>query len=348
MEPKRLNKFISDAGFCSRREADQLIVHERVTVNGKLPDAGTKVSATDKVRIDGQLLHVREEAPVFLVFNKPPGIATTTDRSVRNNILSALNYPASLQPIGFLDRESEGLILLCNDLELARKITKADNLYEKEYVVTVDKLVNPDFLARISENDSPTGPRKKSAVTREGTNRFRIVLEPGMYHNIKRRCEELGFKVQHLQRVRISSITPAKLPVGMWRNMTAAEIDSIKSMVAGRGRKANASAYQDFDDEYEMERPARPYVSGGGSGSGRPGRPTGRPASGARAGGSSAAGAKPQSKRLGAGPERKAAAGAGPGRAPKAGSRGGRGAAKGPAKGKTGGRSAAPKGRRQG
>lgn len=346
MEPKRLNKFISDAGFCSRREADQLIVHERVTVNGKLPDAGTKVSATDKVRIDGQLLHVREEAPVFLVFNKPPGIATTTDRSVRNNILSALNYPASLQPIGFLDRESEGLILLCNDLELARRITKSDNLYEKEYVVTVDKLLSPDFLARISENDSPTGPRKKSAVTREGTNRFRIVLEPGMYHNIKRRCEELGFKVQHLQRVRIGSITPAKLSVGMWRNMTAAEIEGIKSVLAGKSRKAGA--YNDFADEYERDRPARPYVSGSGAGAGRPARPSARPVPGAKTGGSAAAGARPQSKRSAAGPERKASPGGAPGRAPKASSKGGRGAAKGPAKGNTGGRSAAPKSKRRG
>ncbi|MGV3503119.1 MAG: pseudouridine synthase [Adhaeribacter sp.] len=348
MEPKRLNKFISDAGFCSRREADQLIAHERVTVNGKLPDAGTRVLASDKVRIDGQLLHVREEAPVFLVFNKPPGIATTTDRSVRNNIISALNYPASLQPIGFLDRESEGLILLCNDLELARKITKADNLYEKEYVVTVDKLLSPDFLARISENDSPTGPRKKSAVTREGTNRFRIVLEPGMYHNIKRRCEELGYKVQHLQRVRIAGITPAKLPVGMWRNMTAAEIDAIKSVVSGRGRKASAAAYNDFDDEYDLERPARSSAPRGGAGAGRPGRSSARPAQAPKPGGASAGGARPQSKRNTAGPERKGSAGATPAHGPKTSSKGGRGAAKGPAKGNAGSRSSAPKGRRQG
>lgn len=275
MEPKRLNKFISDSGFCSRREADQLILHERVTVNGKMPEPGTKVTAADKVRIDGQILHVREEAPVFLVFNKPAGIATTTDRSVRNNIISALNYPAALQPVGFLDRESEGLIFLTNDTELAHKITKADNQYEKEYVVTVDKVLTPDFLAKISENTpmTPGGPRKKSPVIKEGPNRFRIVLEPGMYHNIKRRCEDLGYKVMHLQRTRIAQITPGKLSVGMWRTMTDAEIDSIKSVVAGRSRRS-ASAARDENEYFEYEAPARKRSSASPSQGARPAKPT--------------------------------------------------------------------------
>jgi 23S rRNA pseudouridine2604 synthase len=331
MEPKRLNKFISDAGFCSRREADQLIAHERVTVNGKQPLPGTKVSATDKVRIDGQILHVREEAPVFLVFNKPPGIATTTDRSVRNNIISALNYPATLQPIGFLDRESEGLLFLSNDTELAHKMTKADNLYEKEYVVMVDRMITPEFLIKISENVSltPGAPRNKSSVTKEGTHRFRIVLEPGIYHNIKKRCEDLGYKVVHLQRVRIAGITPAKLSVGMWRNLTEAEIESIKSIVAGRSRRVINAARD--DDEYYGEAPAarRPTPAGRTQAS----RPA-RPAAAGRPGASKATGIRNGKSRV-----------AGTGSGPKRGTGAPRtGAPKGNAKGGAG-RNAAPKGR---
>jgi 23S rRNA pseudouridine2604 synthase len=338
MEPKRLNKFISDAGFCSRREADQLIEHERVTVNGKLPEPGTKVSATDKVRIDGQLLHVREEAPVFLVFNKPAGIATTTDRSVRNNIISALNYPASLQPIGFLDRESEGLLLLSNDTELARKITKHDNQYEKEYVVTVDKMLTPEFLVKISENGPPVpgGHLRKSAVTKEGPHRFRIVLEPGMYHNVKRRCEDLGYKVQHLQRVRIGNITPAKLAVGMWRTMTEAEVESIKSVVAGRSRRTSAA--RETEDYYGEEFPARRSTSKPRTAGARPGRPSqpGRPAGTRPAGSRNAKSAGAG----GSGPKRDA--GSSRTSAPKGSARGGSGA------GSRTTRNSSPKGRNRG
>jgi 23S rRNA pseudouridine2604 synthase len=338
MEPKRLNKFISDAGFCSRREADQLIAQERVTVNGKLPEPGAKVSAKDKVRIDGELLAVREEASVFLVFNKPAGMATTTDRSVRNNIISALNYPATLQPIGFLDRESEGLLFLCNDTELARKMTKADNQYEKEYVVTVDQLVTPDFLAKISESGTlPTaGPRKKNAVTKEGPNRFRIVLEPGTYHNIKKRCEDLGFKVQHLQRVRIGNITPARLSVGMWRTLTEAEIESIKQVISGRGRRGSAAAARDYDDFYEEEGPTRRTAPKSRSAAARPASP-GRSGANSRPGGSKAPGGRPGKSAAGAaGPKRSTAASRTS--APKGRAKGGAAAS----------RNATPKGRRRG
>lgn len=330
MEPKRLNKFISDAGFCSRREADQLIAQERVTVNGHLPEPGTKVSTRDKVRIDGEILHVREEAPVFLVFNKPAGIATTTDRSVRNNIISALNYPASLQPIGFLDRESEGLLFLSNDTELARKITKADNQYEKEYVVTVDKMLTPDFLTQISENAAPTpgGPKRKSPVSKEGPNRFRIVLEPGLYHNIKKRCEDLGYKVVHLQRVRIAGITPARLPVGMWRAMTDAEVESIKQVVSGRSRRVPAAPRDDWEEE---EMPTRRSAPKARPLAGKPSRP-GRPSAGKAPGG------RPSKPTTAGGPRRGAASARST--APKGGTKAG-------AAGRTG-RNSSSKGRNRG
>jgi 23S rRNA pseudouridine2604 synthase len=336
MEPKRLNKFISDAGFCSRREADQLIAHERVTVNGKLPEAGTKVSAQDKVRIDGQILHVREEAPVFLVFNKPAGIATTTDRSVRNNIISALNYPAALQPIGFLDRESEGLLLLSNDTELARKMTKADNQYEKEYVVTVDKMLTPEFLAKISENAplTPGGTRKKSTITKEDPHRFRIVLEPGTYHNIKRRSEDMGFKVLHLQRVRIANITPAKLSVGMWRTMTDAEVESIKSVVAGRSRRGSTAYARDEDGFYGEEFPARRNAPKSRTHAGRPERPASAP----RPAGNKPTGSRSTKSAAGLGAGQKRSAGPSRTSAPK-------GSAKGSAATGRSNRNSTPKGR---
>ncbi|QNF32691.1 pseudouridine synthase [Adhaeribacter swui] len=262
MEAKRLNKFISDTGFCSRREADNLLEQGRVTVNGKVPDAGTKVTAQDKVRIDGEMLRIRHEEPVFLLFNKPAGIATTTDLSVRNNIIQALNYPASLQPIGFLDRDAEGLLLLSNDTEWARKMTKADTRYEKEYIVTVDKLISPDFLNKVSEGGipEPGEERKKNFVNRLGTNRFRIVLEPGTNHHLKRVVEGLGYKIVHLQRTRLSDLTAGKLHVGMWRTLTGTEITSLKNEISQKARRnfGSSRVADDFTDEDFAPRTTRP------------------------------------------------------------------------------------------
>jgi len=268
MEAKRLNKFISDTGFCSRREADNLLEQGRVTVNSKVPAAGTKVTAQDKVRIDGEILPVRHEEPVFLVFNKPAGIAATTDLSVKNNIIRALNYPASLLPIGFLDRDAEGLLFLSNDTESVRKITKADNRYEKEYLVTVDKLISPDFLTKVSEGGIPEPgmERKKNFVTKLGTNRFRIVLEPGTNHHVKRLVEGLGYKIVHLQRTRLGNITAGKLHVGMWRTLTEAEVTAIKSEAIRKPRKSYGAnkATDDFEEESVVTRhsePAKPRTA---------------------------------------------------------------------------------------
>ena len=285
MEPKRLNKYISDAGFCSRREADRLLQEGRVTVNGKVPEAGTKVGPKDKVKIDGELLHVREEETVFLLFNKPAGIATTTDVSVRNNIISALNYPATLQPIGHLDREAEGVMFLSNDTELARKMTKADTRFEKEYIVTLDKPIAGEFLSRISEGGAPAPgeTRRKAFVAKEGTNRFRIVLEPGMNHHIKRMCEALGYNVTHIQRVRVASFTPVKLQTGHWRALSAAEVDSLKKILSGRGGRSSEAPRREMDDFLDEELPARsrgPRAEGGFSRPSRTGASGSRPKTG--------------------------------------------------------------------
>ncbi|WP_347156887.1 pseudouridine synthase [Pontibacter chitinilyticus] len=235
---KRLNKFISDAGFCSRREADKLIEEERVTVNGKLPAPGTKVTAKDKVRIDDQLLQVREEEPVFLVFNKPANMSANADPGVRDNVVRAINYPASILPIGHLEREAEGLLFLSNNSELVRKMTRADNRYEKEYIVTVDKLLAPDFIQKLSSGGAEEAgeAKKKNHISKEGSARFRIILQPGTNHNIRRMCESLGYRVVHLERVRINNITLAKLATGFWRQLTAQEVEELVQVaIAGKG-----------------------------------------------------------------------------------------------------------------
>lgn len=258
MEPKRLNKFISDAGFCSRREADRLIEEERVTVNGKLPAPGMQVTAKDKVRIDDQILRVREEAGVFLIFNKPAGMSAKSDPSVRDNVVRAINYPATLEPVGHLERDSEGLLFLTNDTELGRKITRSDNRFEKEYVVTVDKLITQEFIAKmIGGGETERGEKlQRTHIEKLGSSRFKIVLAPGSNHNIKMLCESLGYRVTHLQRTRIQNFTLAKLQTGHWRVLTPAEVDSLRETAATRNAPAAYSGGRSSEG-YGADRPAR-------------------------------------------------------------------------------------------
>ncbi|NDK57435.1 pseudouridine synthase [Pontibacter fetidus] len=239
MEPKRLNKFISDSGFCSRREADRLIEEERVTVNGKLPVPGVLVTPKDKVRIDDQIVRVREELPVFLVFNKPSGMSAKSDPAVRDNVVRAINYPATLEPAGYLDRDSEGLLFLSNDTELVRKITRNDNRFEKEYIITVDKMITADFIAKlIGGGEDEKGEKlKKTFISKEGSTRFRIVLTPGTNHNIKMVCESFGYKVVHMQRLRIENINLTKLPTGHWRTLTGTEVELLRTIATGKAPK---------------------------------------------------------------------------------------------------------------
>ncbi|MCX2740340.1 pseudouridine synthase [Pontibacter anaerobius] len=249
MEPKRLNKFISDSGFCSRREADRLIEEGRVTVNGKEPDAGTKVTPKDKIRVDDQLLNVRDEAPVFMVLHKPSGMSATDDMGVRDNVVRAINHPASLHPIGKLDREDEGVLFLSNDNDFVRKLSKSDNRLEKELIVTVNKPFSSEFISKLSEACASfvDGNPKKAVVKKESTTRFRIVLEPGMNHGIKKICEALGYTVTFLQRIRIESITLTKLQKGHWRTLTAQEVENLKQIAAAKPDKA-AKGKTDFKD----------------------------------------------------------------------------------------------------
>ncbi|GAB3204084.1 23S rRNA pseudouridine2604 synthase [Pontibacter aydingkolensis] len=314
MEPIRLNKFISDSGYCSRREADKMIEQGRVMVNGKRPDVGAKVTPKDKVRVDGNLLQVNAVKPIYLLLNKPAGIETTTDTSQRDNIIRFTNYPERIFPVGRLDKDSEGLIILTNDGDIVNKILRAGNKHEKEYIVTVDKPINQDFVDKMSGGVSILGVNtKKCYVEQLGSNKFRIILTQGMNRQIRRMCETLGYEVQTLQRTRIMHLSLNKIPLGQWRNMTETEIAELQRLVEGSTKTEEGSI-----GKKRAEAPAKntkPKPRGGASASGRPSRPGSTP----RSGGKSSTGGKNSKPKSGA-----------------TSARGSRGASKGGPKGSTG------------
>ncbi len=219
-----------------------MIEQGRVMVNGKRPDVGAKVTAKDKVRVDGNLLEVNAVEPVYLLLNKPAGIETTTDTSQRDNIISFTNYPERIFPVGRLDKDSEGLIILTNDGDIVNKILRAGNRHEKEYVVTVDRPINQDFVEKMSGGVSILGVNtKKCFVAQEGPNKFRIILTQGMNRQIRRMCEALGYEVQTLQRTRIMHLSLNKIPLGQWRNMTEPEVAELLRLVAGSTKTEEGS-----------------------------------------------------------------------------------------------------------
>lgn len=280
MEPIRLNKFISDSGYCSRREADKLIEQGRVMLNGKRPEVGAKVTARDKVRVDGNLLEVNAVEPVYLLLNKPPGIETTTDTSQKDNIIRFTNYPERIFPVGRLDKDSEGLIILTNNGDIVNKILRAGNKHEKEYIVTVDKPINHEFVERMSNGVSILGVNtKKCFVEQLGANKFRIVLTQGMNRQIRRMCEALGYEVQTLQRTRIMHLSLAKIPLGQWRNMTESEVTEMMRLVEHSTKTEEGSTGKKRTSE-----PATPTKSNkpkprSGPGAGKPARSGGAPKS---------------------------------------------------------------------
>ena len=223
----RLNKFLSESGACSRREADELIAEGRVTVNGKPAIVGTQVSETDDVRLDGDRVgQARKKIkPVYIALNKPVGITCTTERHVAGNIVDFVNHSERVFPIGRLDKDSEGLILLTNDGDIVNEVLRAEHNHEKEYVVAVDRPFEQDFLDRMAAgvrlSDATTKPCK---VQRLAPKVFRIVLTQGLNRQIRRMCEALGYTVEALQRVRIMHIKLGELPLGRWRQLSAQEI----------------------------------------------------------------------------------------------------------------------------
>lgn len=235
-ELTRLNKFISDTGFCSRREADKLIEQGKVTINGKKPELGTKVSPRDIVKVNGRAINEKPE-PLYLAFNKPVGIICTTERQIKHNIIDYIKFPMRIFPIGRLDRASEGLIFLTNDGDIVNKILRAGNNHEKEYIVSVDKQITPEFIKRMGNGvpvlDTIT---QKCFVEKVDNHTFRIILTQGLNRQIRRMCAYLGYEVRTLKRIRIMNITLKGLPVGQWREFTRAEIAAINQMVVNSNK----------------------------------------------------------------------------------------------------------------
>jgi 23S rRNA pseudouridine2604 synthase len=240
-ESVSLNKYISDTGFCSRRDADDYIEKGRVTINGKPARTGNRIGAGDLVEIDGEPVG-RKRAAVYLAYNKPVGVTSTTDLKDRTNIVSAIDFKERIFPVGRLDKDSEGLIFLTNDGSIVNRILRAGNAHEKEYVVGVDKPLTPEFVKAMSSgvriDGETTLPCK---VVQEGKNGFRITLVQGLNRQIRRMCHALGFEVTRLRRVRIMNMHLGNLPVGHWRYFNAEETETLQRMIQGSSDDAAAS-----------------------------------------------------------------------------------------------------------
>jgi 23S rRNA pseudouridine2604 synthase len=229
---KRINKYLSEVGYCSRREADKLIEAGRVTINGKVPEMGTKIAPNDIVHIDGKAVVDKKEKFVYLAFNKPIGIVCTTDTRVeKDNIIEYINFPKRIFPIGRLDKASEGLILLTDDGNIVNKILRASNNHEKEYIVTVDKPISQTFVERMSSGipilDRVT---KKCEVKKLSSNEFKIILTQGLNRQIRRMCEYLDYEVETLKRVRIMNIK-LDMPIGDYRELTEHEFLELNRLL---------------------------------------------------------------------------------------------------------------------
>jgi 23S rRNA pseudouridine2604 synthase len=237
-----LNKYISESGFCSRREADKYIEQYRVTINGQDANKGNRVKLGDDVRIDGERIK-KKMLPIYIALNKPKGVTCTTDLKDKANIIDFINHKNRIFPIGRLDKLSEGLIFLTNDGDIVNKILRAGNNHEKEYFVTVDKTISPDFINKMRNGVKILGTvTKKCFVKQEGDNRFKIILVQGLNRQIRRMCEALGYNVVALKRVRIMNFTVSNLPTGKWRYFTPTEIENINEMLM------NSSKTGDVDE----------------------------------------------------------------------------------------------------
>jgi 23S rRNA pseudouridine2604 synthase len=228
----QINKYISNSGFCSRREAEKLIEQARVTINGELVMVNARVFAGDEVAIDGEKIK-NNQRPIYIALNKPVGVTSTTEMSDKSNIISFINHPKRIFPVGRLDKDSEGLILLTNDGDIVNKILRAGNNNEKEYVVTVDKELTSEMIRQMGTGVMILGERTKPCYVRqEAARRFRIILKQGLNRQIRRMCAEFGYKVKALKRIRIMHITLGNLAVGKWRYLTQPEIQQLEAVLA--------------------------------------------------------------------------------------------------------------------
>jgi 23S rRNA pseudouridine2604 synthase len=233
----RINKYLSEIGYCSRRAADKLILENRVTINGSVPEMGTKIIPGDIVKVDGKLVSKPDDKSVYIAFNKPVGIVCTTDiKAEKDNIIDFIKYPKRIFPIGRLDKPSEGLILLTSDGDIVNKILRARNNHEKEYLVSVNRPITNEFLKKMR-----SGVPILDTITREceveqiDKNRFKIILTQGLNRQIRRMCEFLDFKVTKLKRVRIMNIK-LDIPIGKWRYLSNEEMDEINRLISSSSK----------------------------------------------------------------------------------------------------------------
>ena len=227
----RINKYLAESGTCSRREADKLVADGKVRIDGEIAVMGSKVLPGQRVTVQGQDIKKNEDL-ILIAFNKPVGVVSTTDKRDPDNIIDYINYGKRIFPIGRLDKDSEGLILLTNDGDIVNKILRAGNYHEKEYIVTVNKDITPDFL-RIMGSGVPiletvTRPCKIEQIDKKV---FKIILTQGLNRQIRRMCEALGYRVRALTRVRIMNIRLGHLKTGTWRNLTPKELEGLKEML---------------------------------------------------------------------------------------------------------------------
>lgn len=229
----RINKYFSEVGYCSRREADRLVEEKRVTINGVVAEMGSKVSAKDEIRLNGKLISGKGNDPVYLVFNKPRGIVCTTDtRREKDNIIDYINYPERIFPIGRLDKDSQGLILLTNDGDIVNEILRAGNNHEKEYLVTVKQPITKAFIHKMANGIPILGTvTNKCFVEQIDKYRFRIILTQGLNRQIRRMCEHSGNWVSRLERYRIMNID-LDIGIGKWRHLTKRELSEIRNLLA--------------------------------------------------------------------------------------------------------------------
>ena len=238
----RLNKYISDSGICSRREADRFIEQGAVTINGRRAKLGDHVNAGARVSVNGQDIVPRDEADyIVIALNKPVGVVSTTEAAERDNVVKFVGHPQRIFPIGRLDKDSQGLLLLTNNGDIVNKILRAGNQHEKKYVVTVDKPVTDEFIAGMAGGVPILGTRtKKCVVERVASHVFRIVLVQGLNRQIRRMCEHFGYRVTKLERTKIMNITLDGIPVGDWRQLTSAELTDLRRLIQHSSGEAEA------------------------------------------------------------------------------------------------------------
>ncbi|MFV0418514.1 MAG: 23S rRNA pseudouridine(2604) synthase RluF [Dysgonomonas sp.] len=237
----RINKYISDSGYCSRREADRLIEQGNVTIDGKKATIGSQVSAGQIVKIFGETI-TNDIRSIFIAYNKPLGVVTTTDTGDRNNIIDAIGHDERIFPIGRLDKDSQGLIILTNEGDIVNKMLRVNNNHDKEYSVTVDKLITEDFVTKMQNGVSILGVvTRKCEIKRTGTHSFNIVLRQGLNRQIRRMCEHLGYNVLKLERIRIMHIKLGNIKLGQWRNLTEEEVALLRKKTATSVKTEEAS-----------------------------------------------------------------------------------------------------------